>query len=118
MNDHDIRNLFIGGAQLGPVIEIVSDPFLNVEHAVAVEQQIISGGRRPTPEWWKQYASHSGGIEQTPIGGTMTLHGRVCCYEHMTQMERRLVDLPLPHDTTCPGCQRIFRIRWGVRARR
>jgi hypothetical protein len=107
------------GLQLGIEVTVVSDPAQVVEQLAGLSEQIEAGGPRRST-WFDNYLATRGGsrpIRTTDIGRTPTYMGRVCCYQHMSDMEPRIGKLRLPHDTTCPECHRVFRLSWGLRRR-
>lgn len=100
------------GVRIQPICEIVSDPSLVVENALDV---LEAGGRRATG-WMQRLRSKDHQVrraETRSVSGVRTWDGRVCCAEHLRRFEGR-GDLAMPFETTCPTCQRVYRIRLDI----
>lgn len=109
-----------GGTVLGLEIVVVSDPLGTLERTLDRSEQIDGRGAR-TCGWFEGYLARGGRsdtVRVSPIGQAPSYLGRTCCFQHLTSLEHRLNSLPMPHETTCQGCQRVFRIQWAVTARR
>lgn len=120
----DLRTLTRApGLVMGLETIVVADPLELAETVASIGEQIESGGRRSCA-WFESYmgrgtgGGRAGAIRVSEIGRTPTYLGRTCCYQHLTDLEHRLGNLRIPHETTCPECKRVFRIQWTVRARR
>jgi hypothetical protein len=104
---------------LAPQVTVVSDPMGHVEAAASVVETLEGGGQRRCG-WFESYLARGASlrpVQVSPVGRTPTYMGRTCCYQHMRDLEHRMNALPMPYETTCPECKRVFRIQWGVGAR-
>jgi len=125
MNPFDLRRLATapdkGRIQIALECVIVSDPSQVAEEIATIGDLVVSGGRRRSA-WFESYLAgrgnpRAGGVSTTPLGGTPSYHDRTCCYAHISDMERRVHALPMPYETRCPECRRLFRFQWGTRER-
>lgn len=99
-----------GTATLRPVVEVIHDPLEVVEAAADAQSMFDRAAKRATPWMQRLRQGARPRVRVRSASGVPEFDGRACCADYLRRFDGR-ADLQFPFETTCPGCQRRFRVR-------
>lgn len=100
----------------GPTIQIIDEPEQEIDDVIAALDDPDPYARRITRRL--QLQKRAGPTLGKDEEGNYTFNSRICCFILLTEIDRRLHQLPAYSEHTCPGCGTKYGVGTAIRESR